>query len=156
MLQPVSLGLACGAALIVILSLAMSATSPKGPVMLLTTADGKSFRASINQYCDGQCDILAYVRIVPSDPPIHIDKQQGLRLRIEKSFEQPRTIRFYLPDLDSGTTVGFDPAKREDGKYFIPSALGSGDYILDVLAFWNSSQEQEHMISLHRFKVVIE
>jgi hypothetical protein len=152
LLPTVSLGLGIGIAFIVIFSVGFSKAIPEDPIMILKTADGKSFRASINSYCHGACDLFAYARIIPPDPPVQIDRELGATFRITNSIEQPQTIRFYLPNYELGLTVGFEEA-REDGKYTID--LDPGQYILDVVAIWDDSEDEDRRTSLHRFKVII-
>ena len=151
-LLSVLLGLVIGIGFIIIISLALKVTIlPKEPIMVMTTDDGKSYRAYINEFCDGACDLLAYARVSPPDPPIHINKESEVTFRITNSIEQPKTIRFYLPNYELGLTVGLEEV-RATSKHIID--LDSGQYILDVLAIWNDSEDQR--ASLHRFKIIID
>lgn len=153
---PVVAGLAVGVVFIVLISLAVTAASiPKG-TLILTTADGKSYTASMNNYCEDQiCDFLAHSRIIPSGDTIHISKESDFAFSIANAAMQPREIEFHLSNHDFSVNYSFDPQKRENGKYFIPAYFDSGEYIMDVLAYWDEGEGTEDT-SFHRFKVLIE
>ena len=118
--------------------------------MYLTADDGRTYKASINEYCKIQCDFLAYSRVIPEGPTVHINKESDFTLRTS-GIEQPSAVRFYIQNYESGTSSGFDVITRDGSTYQIPSALDSGEYLIDILAFWD-----DNTISIHRFKMNID
>lgn len=104
---------------------------------------------------DKICDFLAHSRVIPSGDTVHISKESGLAFSVANTAEQPKEIKFYLSIHDFARTYSSDPVKRENGKYFIPDHIGSGEYIMDVLAYWDNGERSEDT-SLHRFKVLID
>lgn len=157
---PVIAGLAVGVGFIVILSLMLTPIGKAGEptLILITVDDGKDYSAYFSTYCNQICDFAAYSRVIPPDPPIHISKESGMTFRVTNAAEQPKEMQFFLSQLDFAVTHSFDPTPIRNGKYFIPGYFGSGEYIMDVLAYWDntSGENQGLKTSLHRFRVVID
>jgi hypothetical protein len=123
--------------------------------MFLITNDGKSYKAYDKVYCGQAYDFLAYARVVPPDPPIQISKESDLVLTTNNTVGQPKAMHFIFQSYgESINAADFDPPKRDNGKYYIPTSFASGNYVLNVLADWEV-KNQDLSASFHRFKVVI-